>query len=244
MNMDSTKNKMLVEIWSDVMCPFCYIGKRRFEKALAQFPENESVKVVWKSFQLSPDMKTDPTKNIHQYLAEHKGFSLQQARQMNDHVTQMAAGEGLVFNFDMAVVANSLNAHSFTHFAKKHDKQNEAEEKLFQAYFTEGKNTDDYTTLIQLGAEVGLDTAALRSALENQTYADAARADVYEAQQLGIRGVPFFVFNRKYAVSGAQDTQVFLQTLEKSFPEWRKENPQSNFELLEGQVCSPEGSCN
>jgi len=222
--MDTEKNKMKVEIWSDVMCPFCYIGKRKFEAALNQFPEKENVQLIWKSFQLSPDMKTDPGKNINQFLAAHKGITLQEAKRMNDHVTQLAAKVGLVYDFDKAIVANSFNAHRLVHFAKHHGKQNEAEEQLFKAYFTDGKNTDDTTTLIQLGTEIGLDATALKTVLETDKYAEDVKADIQEAHQIGVRGVPFFVFDRKYAVSGAQESPVFLQTLEKSFAEWQKEN--------------------
>ena len=207
---------MQVEIWSDVMCPFCYIGKRRFEAALEQFGDKDKVQVVWKSFQLSPNMKTNPGKNINQFLAEHKGISVEDAKRMNDRVTQMAAQVGLTYNFDKAIAANSFNAHRFSHFAKQQGKQNEAEEILFAAYFTQGKNTDDLPTLLQLGEEIGLGTAALKTALENESYAEDVRADIYEAQQIGVSGVPFFVFNRKYAVSGAQDSKTFLQALEKA----------------------------
>ena len=223
--MNSSKNKMKIEIWSDVMCPFCYIGKRKFEMALSQFSEKDNVQLVWKSFQLSPEMKTDPNTNIHQFLAKHKGFSLQEAKEVNEHVTQLAKEVGLEYNFDKSIVANSFNAHRFTHYAKQNGKQNEAEEKLFKAYFTEGKNIDDYSTLILLGEEIGLDKTGLKSALENGMYADAVKADIQEAQQIGVRGVPFFVFDRKYAVSGAQNVQTFLQTLEQSVAEWKKENP-------------------
>ena len=225
------------------MCPFCYIGKRRFEKALEQFPAKKDIQLVWKSFQLAPDMKTDPSRSIHQYLAEHKGMSIQDARRLNDQVTQMAAGEGLVYQCEKAVVANSFNAHRFTHFAKHHNKQDAAEEKLFQAYFTEGRNIDDYATLIELGDEIGLDGTALKLALETGMYAADVKADIKEAQQLGVRGVPLFVYNRKYAVSGAQDSQVFLQTLERSFGEWRKENPVSTLNVVEGPTCSADGVC-
>jgi predicted DsbA family dithiol-disulfide isomerase len=225
--MDTAKNKMKIEIWSDVMCPFCYIGKRKFEAALELFPDKNNIEIIWKSFQLSPDMKTDPGKNINQYLAIHKGIALQEAKAMNDRVTQMAAQVGLVYNFDKAIVANSFNAHRFSHFAKQSGKQNEAEEQLFKAYFTDGKNTDDFTTLLALGAEIGLDTIALKTVLETNMYAEDVKADINEARQVGVRGVPFFVFDRKYAVSGAQETQVFLQTLEKSIEEWRKEKPHS-----------------
>jgi len=237
-NKNQKHHHMLVEIWSDVMCPFCYIGKRKFEEALAQFADKDKIELVWKSFQLAPEMKTDPTKKIDQYLAEHKGVSLEDAKRMNDQVSRMAEQVGLVYNFDKCVVANSFNAHRFSHFAKQYGKQNEAEEKLFRAYFTEGKNIDDNKTLIQLGEELGLDTSSLKTVLENGTYADDVTKDIYEAQQVGVRGVPFFVFNRKYAVSGAQESQVFLQTLEKSFTEWKKEtfrfrlNSSSNTDTL------------
>jgi predicted DsbA family dithiol-disulfide isomerase len=217
------ENTMKVEIWSDVMCPFCYIGKRKFEAALEQFPDKGKVQLIWKSFQLAPELVTQPDKSLHQFLSEHKGISLEQAKGMNDHVSQLAKQVGLVYNFDTSIVANSFNAHRFTHFAKHHGKQNEAEESLFRSYFTDGKNIDDYPTLIQLGSEIGLDTAALKTALEDGSYADEVKIDIYEAQQVGVRGVPFFVFNRRYAVSGAQETPVFLETLQKSYAEWRQE---------------------
>ena len=208
------------------MCPFCYIGKRRFETALAQFAEKESVHIVWKSFQLSPELQSDPAMNIHQYLAKHKDISLTEAQRLNDRVTQMAAEVGLTYRFDKAVVANSFNAHRFAHFAKQHGRQNEAEERLFLAYFTEGKNIDHYPTLIELGTEIGLDPDALETALEDGSFGDKVREDIYDAFQFGVRGVPFFIFNRRYAVSGAQDSALFLQALERSFGEWRKQNPE------------------
>jgi predicted DsbA family dithiol-disulfide isomerase len=157
--------KMKVEIWSDVMCPFCYIGKRRFEKALDQLPGKENIEVIWKSFQLNPDLKTDPTKNINQYLSEVKGMSMERAAQLNQQVTAMAAGEGLHYELDKAIVANSMVAHRFSHFALSKNKQNEAEELLFKAYFTEGKNTDDINILINLGKSIGLDDIELRKVL-------------------------------------------------------------------------------
>jgi predicted DsbA family dithiol-disulfide isomerase len=238
------ENKMKVEIWSDVMCPFCYIGKRKFERALAQFQYGDKVQLIWKSFQLAPELKTQPEKSIHQFLSEHKGISKQQAKGMNDHVTQVARQVDLIYNFDKSIVANSFNAHRFTHFAKQYNKQNEAEEILFRSYFTDGKNIDDYQTLIALGKEIGLDAEALKAALENGSYADNVRADIDEAVQLGVNGVPFFVFNRKYAVSGAQESNAFLGTLQKAFEEWRKANPEIKLVVMEGQSCKPEEECN
>jgi len=242
--MDSSINKMKVEIWSDVVCPFCYIGKRKFEAALSEFKESSNIEITWKSFQLSPDTRTDPGKNIHQYLAEHKRISLEQAKLLNNQVTNLAKQVGLVFNFDRAIPVNTFNAHRFLHLAKQHGLQEEAEEQLFKAYFTDGKNSDDPQTLMLIGSEIGLDPAEVKQVMESNQFASEVRQDVAEAHELGIRGVPFFLMDRKYAVSGAQDSKVFLETLEKAFIAWRKENPQSTIEITKGDFCSPDENCN
>jgi predicted DsbA family dithiol-disulfide isomerase len=234
---------MKVEIWSDVMCPFCYIGKRRFEDALQNSEHKGEIEIEWKSFQLNPDMQTDPTVNIDQYLARVKGWSIEQAKEMNAHVTAMAAEAGLTYNFDRAIVANSFNAHRFTHLAKKHGLGDAAEEQLFKAYFTDGKNTDDIATLVELGTAIGLDATEIQQTLNSDAYAGEVRHDIYEAQQLGVRGVPFFVMNRKYGVSGAQAVPVFEQTIEKAFAEWRQENPKLSLDVIEGDSCGPDGNC-
>lgn len=200
--------------------------KKEIRNRSCRFSEKENIHVVWRSFQLSPDMQTDTSKNINQFLAEHKGINLQEAKQMNDYVTNMAAEVGLVYHFENAIVANSFNAHRFTHFAKAYGKQNEAEEKLFHAYFTDGKNTDDINTLLQLCQEIGLDTATLETELESGMYVDEVNSDIDEARQLGIRGVPFFLFNRKLAISGAQDSDIFLKAMTKAYNEWRILNPE------------------
>src|SRR6218665_2873452 len=168
-NVDST-NKikvMKVEIWSDVMCPFCYIGKRKFENALAQFEHKENVEIVWKSFQLNPSMKTVPGKSINQYLAEIKGWSVEQAKTMNDRVTGIAKAVGLHYDFDKAVVANSFDAHRLIQFAKTKGKGDAAEEALFKAYFTEGKNTADHAVLLDLAKSIGLAEAETKQVLDS-----------------------------------------------------------------------------
>ncbi len=234
---------MKVEIWSDVMCPFCYIGKRRFEEALDQFGHKSDIEIEWKSLQLNPHMKTDPTINISQYLADAKGWTLEYAQQMNNHVTQMAAEVGLTYDFDHAVVANSFKAHRFTHLAKKHGVGDKAEEALFKAYFTDGQNMDDNETLIQLGTDIGLNPDDVKQVLETSAYAEEVKQDIAEAEYLGIRGVPFFVMNGKYGVSGAQAVPVFQETIEKSFAEWQQENSKPELTVIEGQTCTPDGDC-
>lgn len=205
---------MKVEIWSDVMCPFCYIGKRRFENALKQFSEKEKVQVEWKSYQLNPDLVTESNKNLNEYLSETKGWTIDYVRKLNERIIAMAQQEGLTYNFNHVIVANSFDAHRLSHLAKKYNLQNELEEKLFSAYFTEGKNTGDKETLAQLGVEVGLDADEAKEILNGKNFTDEVRQDIYEAQQLGISGVPFFLFNNKYAISGAQETKTFIQALD------------------------------
>ncbi len=204
---------MKVEIWSDVMCPFCYIGKRKFEKALLEFEGMKNVSIEWKSFQLNPGMVTDAKKTIESYLVEAKGISFEQAQMMNDRVSKLAKEVGLNFQLDKAILANSFNAHRLTHFAKSAGKQQEAEESLFQAYFVEGKNISDIDTLVQLGTAIGLEPKELLASLESDAYSNDVKKDQQEAQELGISGVPFYVFNRKFAVSGAQESAVFLNAL-------------------------------
>jgi predicted DsbA family dithiol-disulfide isomerase len=234
---------MKVQIWSDVMCPFCYIGKRRFEDALQQFEHKDDVEIEWKSFQLNPDLVTDPTINITQYLADIKGWLLDHAKQMNDHVTQMAAEVGLTYDFDKAVVANSFDAHRFAHLAKQNGLGDKAEEALFKAYFTEGKNIADHDTLTKLGTEIGLDKTEVEQTLATNTYAADVKQDITQAQHLGISGVPFFVLDNKYGISGAQATSVFLQTIEKAYGEWASANQQFKLDVIEGDSCEPGGNC-
>ncbi len=210
---------MKVEIWSDIMCPFCYIGKRKFESALAQFEHKDDVDIVWKSFQLNPDMKTEAGKNINQYLAEIKGWSVEQAKEMNDRVTEMAKQVGLEYDLNKAVVANSFNAHRLIQFAKNTGKGDAAEERLFKAYFTEGKNVDDLHVLSQLAGDIGLNITEVDEVLKSAAFSDEVQQDVYEAQQVGVRGVPFFVLGNKYAVSGAQESATFLQALKTTWDE-------------------------
>lgn len=210
---------MTVEIWSDIMCPWCYIGKRRLERALDQFEHKGDVEITWKSFQLNPQMKTEPGKSINEYLAENKGWTLDHAKSMNDHVTQLAWEVGLAYDFDKAVVANSFDAHRLIQMAKSQGLGGNAEERLFKAYFTEGKNIADHAILVQLGIETGLEKNKVLEMLEGGAFAGEVRNDIYEAQTLGVRGVPFFVIDRKYGISGAQSVEVFLDTLQKAYQE-------------------------
>ncbi|MBO9673478.1 MAG: DsbA family oxidoreductase [Sphingobacteriaceae bacterium] len=240
------ENKMKIEIWSDIMCPFCYIGKRNFEKALSQFPDKELIEVEWKSFQLDPAMPEVPKyqDDMYMFVADRKGMSYEQSKKRHQDLIQYAKSVGLEYNLDKALVTNSMKGHRIIQFAKTKGLGEKAEETLFFAYFTQGRNLNDLATLVELGKEIGLTEAEVNQALADPLYMQKVADDSREAQTLGARGVPFFVVNRKYAIAGAQQPNEILQTLEKSFAEWKKENPQTKLDITEGKVCTPDGDCN
>jgi predicted DsbA family dithiol-disulfide isomerase len=237
--------KMKVEVWSDIMCPFCYIGKRNYESALSGFEGRDNVEIEWRSFQLDPTIpKNSPVKeNVYQYLADKKGMTYEQSAKMHERVIQTAKNAGLDYRFDKAIVANSFDAHKMIQLAKEKGLGDAAEEKLFHAYFTEGRDFGDHDTLISIGKEIGLSEEDIKSALASEEYAEKVEQDIQEATEIGVQGVPFFVFDRKYAVSGAQPPEYFLQALNQSYEEWEKENPITNLVTEEGVVCKPGEDC-
>jgi len=232
---------MQIDIWSDIRCPFCYIGKRKFEIALEKFVHKNEVEVIWRSFQLDPTLKTQTDISLYDYFAQRKGFSRQQAIQMNNNVTQIAKEVGLDFHLDKAVVANSFNAHRLIQLAKTKELGDEAEEQLFKAYFAESKNIDDTAILVETGIAAGLDEKEVREMLASDAFAKAVKTDELAAHEIGVRGVPFFVFDNKYAVSGAQSSDVFLQALEKSWETFEKEDA---LITAEGEACAADRNCN
>lgn len=237
------RKKMKIEIWSDVMCPFCYIGKRNFETALAQFTDREEITIDWKSFQLDPTVPEVANESYENYLVKRKGLSKTQVQGMLQSVTATAKEAGLDYRFETSQMVNSQKAHQLVQFAKTKNLGDEMEERLFLAFFTEGKSIADIKTLTQLGKEIGLDENELQAAFTDQKYAELVQDDIQEAREIGVSGVPFFVLDRKYAVSGAQPPEAFLETLEKSFAEWRKLNPKIELEVTQGQSCTPDGIC-
>lgn len=209
---------MKIEVWSDVACPFCYVGKKRLEAALERFPHKE-VEVVYKSFMLNPSLETDPSISIADYLAESKGIDPRMVQQMNHRVVQMGAAEGIDFVFDKVVVANTERAHRLLQLAQSLGKGVAAQERVFRAYFSEGRNVDDIDMLIALASELGISAEDARTALTSDTIAYDVQRDIAEARSLGITGVPFFVIDRAYGVSGAQEVAVFEQALNKALTE-------------------------
>lgn len=233
---------MKVEIWSDVVCPFCYIGKRRFEAALKNFTHKDDVEIEWRSFQLDPDAQPVPGQSVHEYLAKRKGVSVAEGKQMNDYMANMAKEVGLEYNFDKAIITNTLNAHRLLHYAKKEGKQNELKETLFAAYYTKGEDLGNLETLVKLAETVGLNGEKVREVLNSDAYKQEVLQDQYEAQQVGARGVPFFVFNNRYAISGAQPTELFTQTLEQTWKETEKPKPTPVTGASDANACDLDGS--
>lgn len=212
----SYSDTMKIEIWSDIACPFCYLGKRKLDSALAQAGMKAEVSIVYRSFQLNPALVTDTSLNIHDYLVREKGMQMSRVRQMNSYIVESGRQNGIDFSFDKVIVANTFRAHSLLHFAARYGKQIEAKEMLFRAYFTEGKNVDDTEVLALISTQLGLDEREFRTALESNAYADAISRDYEEAVRAGVRGVPYFVINGREVVSGAQDISVFVDALQKA----------------------------
>lgn len=237
------KEKMKIKIWSDIMCPFCYIGKRKLENALKEFKHKEAIEIEWKSYQLNPDLKYQPGVNAYDYLAKVKGQTREWSVKMHEYVTDMAKGVGLHYDFEKSVIANSFNAHRLIQMAKQNGLGDMAEERLFKAYFCEGANMEDQDALIRIGKEIGLNEGEVKQMLASDKFKSEVENDVAEAYKIGVNGVPFFVINNKYAISGAQDSKVFLDALNKSYEEFQKENPTATFKTVDGKVCTSEGEC-
>lgn len=233
---------MKIEIWSDFVCPFCYIGKRRLEMALNEFEHKEEVELVFKSFELDPQSKKKFDESIHEIIAKKYGISVEQAKASNDQIAAQAKEIGLNYNFDDIKPTNTFDAHRLSHYAKTEGKMNELSERLLKAYFVEAMNISDYEVLTKLAEEVGLNGAKALEVLETGRYGAEVRKDEEEASKLNITGVPYFVFNRKYAVSGAQPIEVFLRTLKEVKNEEISDSIQSS-EKAQDYKKSVSGNC-
>jgi predicted DsbA family dithiol-disulfide isomerase len=210
---------MQVEIWSDVICPWCYIGKRRFETALAQFAHRDQVSVIWRSFELDPDAPRLYPGTLNERLAEKYGVSLMQATAMNTRVTEVAKETGLEYRLEQARPGNTFDAHRLLHFAAAQARDQDAGERIMHGYFCEGLAVGDRSALARLAPQLGIAEDAALTMLESDAYGAAVRDDEARAAQLGITGVPFFVFAEKYGVSGAQPVAVFAEALEQAWNE-------------------------
>ncbi len=213
---------MKIEVWADVVCPYCYLGKKRLEEALKGFPGTE---VVFRSFQLDPGIRSQPGKSLYDYVAELRGETREQAAKMHEALLIEGRKSGIEYDFEKVVIANSFDAHRLIHFARSKGLGNEAEERLFRAYFTEGKDIADRKTLAALAKEVGLDEREAREALDSMRFSKEVNEDEREADRLGIDAVPFFLLDRKLAMIGAQPVDAFIGFLGSGSAGHRKPHP-------------------
>ncbi len=230
---------MKIDVWSDYQCPFCYIGKTRLQKALEQFPHADQVEVNFKSFELDPSAERDIPMNVNEMLASKYNMTIDKAREMNKNVGAQAAQEGLRFEFDSMILTNSFDAHRLMQFAVSKGKGAEMNEALFKAYFTDSRHIGDHATLADIATEIGLDRAEALEVLESDRYGEDVRRHEKLGSQLGVTGVPFFVINDKYAVSGAQPTEMFTSALQDI---WKEEQPLQMIGDPAGDQCA-DGSC-
>jgi predicted DsbA family dithiol-disulfide isomerase len=210
-------NKMMIEVFTDIVCPWCYIGKRRFDRALEPFEHRDRVEVVWRSYQLDPGAPRRYEGTVYDLLVRRYGMSREQAVAKHDELTALAAVDGLDYRFDQTKPGNTFDAHRLVHLGARHGRADAVEERLMRAYFTEGADLAEHDALVQLAVEVGLDAEESRQAIESDAFADEVRADRARAQALGLRGVPAFVFNETLAVSGAQSVDVLASALRRAF---------------------------
>ena len=231
---------MQVEIWSDVVCPWCYIGKRRFEHALEKFEHAGAVDVVWRSFELDPSAPTDGNLDLVTRLSRKYGVSREQAEAMNRRVTDLAAAEGLEYRLDIARPGRTFDAHRLLHLAADRGRQDELKEALLAAYQTQGEPIADHAVLTRVAVAAGLDEDEVREVLADGKYAEDVRQDEREAHELGISGVPFFVIDRRYGVSGAQPSELLLEALDRA---WAEQAPLEmvSDEDVDADACGPDG---
>ncbi|MBD7996333.1 DsbA family oxidoreductase [Arthrobacter sp. Sa2CUA1] len=236
---------MLVEIWSDIGCPWCFIGKRRFETALSRFEHAAEVEVRWRSYQLDPSVPEHFDGSEVDYLSKVKGMDPAQVAGMLEHVSSQAAGEGLNYRFDELVVANSFTAHRLIHLVRDSGGEKAAaavKEALLSAHFEKGLDIASHDVLAEIGAQAGLDPETVRSTLAGTGYTEAVEQDVAEARALGVSGVPFFVLDRRYGISGAQPAELFEQALAQAWEAGHQPlQPAAAAASADGAACSADG---
>ena len=234
-------SQLNVEIWSDIACPWCFVGKRRLESALARFAHRDQVQITWRAFQLDPSAPPvrEPESSYAERLARKYGTTPAQAQQMIDRMVGVARAEGLAFDFTRIRPGNTFDAHRLLHLAKAHGLQDALKERMFRGYLEEGKAIGTHEALRSLCADVALDADAVEGVLATDLYAAEVRADLDEARALGVDGVPFFLLGRRYAVSGAQPAELLLSALQRAWDERPPERLASD--EAEGSVCGPDG---
>lgn len=238
--------KMLVEIWSDIACPYCYIGKRKFEKALAAFPHRDDIDVEWHSYELNPDLPKEALDISYvDYMSKDHGMSVEEVSGFMQNLKSLGKGQGIAFDFDNLVIANTSDALRLVKLAKESDLADEAEEVLFEAYFEKGRNVSDRSVLVELGAKIGLGKQAIEDMLDSDRYLEQIEKDIeYSENGLSLEYIPFYYFNNKHIIQGALDVKDYTDMLEKSYAEWKEYGKGTGGgEKRNGRACSADGVC-
>jgi len=240
--MQKVREKMKVEIWSDIACPFCHIGKTNLLNALREFEHKDDVQIIWKSFQLSPDLQFVPGQDGDTGLAHHLGISIQEAHQMNERVAEMAKGVGLTYNMKDMVWANTFDAHRLIQYAQTLRLGADVADRLFQAQFMRGENVGDKALLVRIAGEAGIDQAEAEKVLSSDAFADNVKTDIKEFGTFGATGVPFVIVDQKLAITGANPIARYLSMLSDAYRDWK---PKPAFAIIgeSGAVCVPGEAC-
>ncbi|RED61854.1 DsbA family oxidoreductase [Cohnella lupini] len=229
---------MKVEIWSDIICPFCYIGKRRFEAGLQAFAHRDQVKVVYRSFQLDPTIAIHPDKHLFEIAAAKEGTSTEVMAKVSRDIAERAKQDGLLFNYDTVKHTNTMDAHRLSHFAMEYGKEEAVLELLYKAYFTDSLHIGEHETLLSLAEQAGLDhQETVDMLLDSKRYLTAVKEDQLAAKRLGVRGVPYFLINNRYAISGAQPVGAFIQALEAAWKEVSSSQKDEDSDMCSDGIC-------
>lgn len=237
---------MKIEVWTDIMCPYCYIGKLHYEKALEQFEFKDQIELEWKAFLLNPDL---PNKGkgmpVMDYLHNTVGVSEEDTKKMNEQIAQLAKENGIESNLENAVAANTLDAHRLIKLAATKGVDSKVMQLLSKAYFEEAKDYSDHAILIEIGISAGLDKKEIEKLLASDDYAYEVKQDIQEANNLGFDTVPTFLFNRKHALVGSQPVGAFIKTLQKAYLKWKKQDLKQTeaVDVTQGKFCSIDGTC-
>ena len=233
-----SSEKVLIEIWSDVVCPFCYVGKKKLEQAIQRLNADDKVEIIWYSFQLDPDFPKGESMPSTPYLSERKGYPMEQVIAMSEHLTIQGKSYNIDFNFNEALTFNTLDAHRLIQWAKTESKSNALKEALMKAYFTDGMDLSKKENLISICKSLGLDAIKGQAVLDSNSYAEEVQNDIYQSRQLGIKGVPYFLINESLTISGAQSDEIFGSVISSALKDRKAKNNDSR----EG-VCLPDGDC-
>lgn len=239
--------KMKIEIWSDIACPYCYIGKRKLENALKEFKHSGNIELIWHSYELNPNLPDKPMGiSYYEYISGMQGINIDEAKENLQDLVDLAKSVDLEFNYDKLVVANTSNALRLVKFAKTYNLATETEEVLFKAYFTDGNNINDKSTLISLGKQVGLPEPEIEVLLNSKTFVDEIEKDIrYSEDILNLEYIPFYLFNNKTIIQGSVSENDYLEVLSKSYDEWKKNgvSDKTDNDIVSGQSCSIDGKC-